>query len=148
MRWAVNTQSLLSCAAANLLLLFAGICMAHSSYDGDGSMLLAYRASDGSITPDSAQSAAEMRRIADRNGYITLWILPASVGLNETEAASGIQLERVCMSILSPLVSRGLISIPTNRPVSAANTCLVRAASEAITLLLRDSRVRQIMGAK
>lgn len=144
----MNIHFLTKCAAASVLLSIAGICGAHSTNDSDGSMLLAYRADDGSIDPESAQNAAEMRRIAARDGYITLWILPIAVGMDETESDAKGMLERTCTSIVGPLASRGLVSVPSSRSLAAANTCLVRASPASISLLLHDDRVKQVMGAK
>lgn len=136
---------------ALIILAFFVVSMPASA---ENEVLVYYWEPDGSISEQSIANAQTMRRVANAQGYVSLWLLlnypfniykdemtQEEIDAQDSEVASGFN------EILTPLIRRGQVSHLPEGPFIRGPGIAVRATEEGLRRLLRDQRVLQITAA-
>jgi hypothetical protein len=142
----MKTSTIACAIAATLTSMLTHPAGAEGAYRASRTPWVVYRDALGQLTPESIPAAQKMRQKAARDGYITLWLEVGPNGAGKP-AAANVDFGRVCQKILEPLAARALISHPSSGPRNTGPVCLIRAKPAGLSVLLRDERFRQIMGA-
>ena len=135
----------------NKLLVFGGLLILSSSVFSDGATIF-YRDASGGITKESRQHASAMHKIADKQGYVTLWLLfdlpfnEAMHTMTEDELAEHkIFVANYADDVLGTLVDTNQVWHPKAGPLVAGLGCNVRATPQGLSNLLKEKRIIQIV---
>ena len=116
-----------------------------------GESIVYYRDFDGSVNAASKVYSKQMKQIAAKNGYVTLWLTidyPVNVNfesmtpeeLAEQEAEISAEID----TILNPLIERNKVWHPATGKFVKGPGCVVRATTAGLVHLLKDERILQI----
>ena len=116
--------------------------------------LTIYRDLAGNLTAESKEAAKDIRRIAQRQGYVTLWLTlnyEIDLYLDETTQQAEIAAQNQAIrgafeEILSPMAHQGAIWYPEAGPYFQGPGTVIRANVAGLRRLIRDERIIQIVG--
>lgn len=142
----MRTLVLIGMITIALLVAYSAALIAHET-TGQTAPWVVHRTFDGQLSRESMKVAEKMQRKAAAEGYITLWVLPTYEGEWNAEILTDERHARNCAHILQPLINQGQVWHPDGDPINHGPVCLVRASGTGVSVLLRDKRLQQIMGA-
>jgi len=117
----------------------------------DGATIF-YRDASGEITKESKKHAQSMHKTAQKQGYVTLWVLfdlPFNESMhNMTEEELAVHqawVTNYADDVLGILVDRNQVWHPKAGPLIFGLGCNVRATSQGLKRMLKDERIIQIV---
>ena len=122
--------------------------------DGDSQSLTFYRLPSGEITEQSVRDGKTMRKLARKEGHITLWLTSGVQFSVSFESMSPEELEeqksRVAdefSEVLGPMIEANNVWEPKFGRYIRGPGCVVRANAKGVRQLLHDERIVQIVAA-